>query len=1246
MHLNEFWTKIAAVSPEEFELYMNPKNLPHEFGKGHAKKVARDVVLYRLKNLDQVFSCILTTYGRPTALSSLLIRRGGIYGSLFQEGPIVRKLVPAEICILMGLINMQYLPNDWSEALLVLGNAIAVPHALIALLNCLNCIRDQWTLGRAQEIFADIMSQAIKAPDVCIRFDNEGYFVTKGETGGSQVPATVPIRQFARVTVKSPLLSFSIIVQTGLCIRQVLQMVTGESFPLHLEVMVHSNETVRFPLPHDMRVTDQDMNIAANVPSCLILSEAVASANDWPFIAVLHKHDILIIGRSNGMTGSDMHAAIMQAGRNLDDGPVVDFIGKHVPDNASPPNVVFVTIQSRVIDLWELVARPIVFRPMAEAFVTSCMVRDIHGFIHWLDRIGVHAIVRSLGWHFLVQLDVDSDDTPKDVILTSKSGRLSIQPNAICQLLMTKIFINQVKLIEERHRGDSPVQVSLKLWNTWVWSAPVDGSNTTDFIHEAWRVAHELFDEHVPIVLIAHGQRINRDFPIDQYAKIDDDGLKYLKMHLVIQLKGGGPSTPVSLQPAERSETSARPDAIDLRDLVLMNEHDPGRLLDLLVKELLETPESEQYLDADYLNSVAMRDEGPMLSLTGSVPTIVRFMRDLHATGIEEILQTLGWQTVMHIESSQDPAIVKMMIMPRIDMRCITKEVIVDFLISAVTMRTMPLPAFVPQGPQVRVRVKLWETWILDGMYPPDMPTKVFADPWAKAAALLAETSQMRMIGNGKRLNPDFPISEYVHNDEYGHPYLKVYLVLQLHGGGVAKQSNPTMIKQKNELARMLLESGGSLEEITVFTDQIINAAGVPAVSACMKTKDNPTRMSNLQKLAKTLNISMPAVKAGVADSKRPVQKKLEQNQFKQKDIRAEDFRPQTGFFRNEDGTPCPIISVIQHGVSGVAIANPEDALPWIRAPMKISQDELAILVLGECPSPSTCCNKIQIPAVASDDKPVILAVCMHQLGNKSVECKAPEDTNVQVGKTSVMALTIFQDEIEPEIWQQVVKSPVKTVFELLKAQGMELRPTTSPWGRSWRAEAAKAQPENATSLQFYARLPDSQVKECLRISGQKGVYTVLKTEDRRTDLTYAVVWLDLPLRELRVSSASLKASMGLVRITKGTKSSRGIRFHTDDYDESYKALKPSAIPTTHVTVKAVAKLSPTPVGANFDTVKEWLEMKQWKAKPLKSLGPQTWLIGFEHKVPDQWVSWGWTVDAYHMGRTKGQQACPSSHSW
>ena len=77
MPLDELWSQIAAVSQEEFDLYMDPKNMPREFGSQHAKRLAKkDVVQYRLKNLDQTFACILTTYGRPASISSMLIRRG------------------------------------------------------------------------------------------------------------------------------------------------------------------------------------------------------------------------------------------------------------------------------------------------------------------------------------------------------------------------------------------------------------------------------------------------------------------------------------------------------------------------------------------------------------------------------------------------------------------------------------------------------------------------------------------------------------------------------------------------------------------------------------------------------------------------------------------------------------------------------------------------------------------------------------------------------------------------------------------------------------------------------------------------------------------------------------------------------------------------------------------------------------------------------------------------------------------
>ena len=79
---------------------------------------------------------------------------------------------------------------------------------------------------------------------------------------------------------------------------------------------------------------------------------------------------------------------------------------------------------------------------------------------------------------------------PKEVILTANAGKLAIQPNAICQLVMTKIFFNQVRLIEGTLPRSDSVQISLKLWNTWIWHACIDDSNTTSVIHESGRVAH------------------------------------------------------------------------------------------------------------------------------------------------------------------------------------------------------------------------------------------------------------------------------------------------------------------------------------------------------------------------------------------------------------------------------------------------------------------------------------------------------------------------------------------------------------------------------------------------------------------------------------------------------------------------------------------------------------------------------------------------------------------------------------
>ena len=49
MDIDSYLIPFASLSSEEFELYMDPKNLPREFGSQHAKRNARDVVLYTVQ---------------------------------------------------------------------------------------------------------------------------------------------------------------------------------------------------------------------------------------------------------------------------------------------------------------------------------------------------------------------------------------------------------------------------------------------------------------------------------------------------------------------------------------------------------------------------------------------------------------------------------------------------------------------------------------------------------------------------------------------------------------------------------------------------------------------------------------------------------------------------------------------------------------------------------------------------------------------------------------------------------------------------------------------------------------------------------------------------------------------------------------------------------------------------------------------------------------------------------------------
>lgn len=414
------------------------------------------------------------------------------------------------------------------------------------------------------------------------------------------------------------------------------------------------------------------------------------------------------------------------------------------------------------------------------------------------------------------------------------------------------------------------------------------------------------------------------------------------------------------------------------------------------------------------------------------------------------------------------------------------------------------------------------------------------------------------------------------------------------------------------------------MEDISIFADKLVSTAGIPAVANCMKSNDFATRSSNIDKLAATLKLSVPPSKPIEASIRKNTSKRINVSGLKQEPVSAANFALQEGFFFCEDGSEAKACDNIKHGACGVALVDPVDAAPWIRQSMSITQDELALLVLGACPIESSECSRLDVPAITEQQAPVLLNCCLHQLGRKKVEFRRPVDISVSVEESCVVAITVFRDEVEAEFWEALIQSPVRAVFELVKTMSVQLETKSSPWGRTWRDLSGKCSATVASSLQFHIRIARSKIIDVLNISGQRGIYVAVKTEEKKADPQFAVLWLDLPLAELKVVAASNKKSLGLVRISRGSgaKTSRGIRFRTGDLQEVAKVLKPSAAAPMTVQIKFTAKLAPTPLGATYDTIKMLIETKKWQARPIKPLGAQAWLLGFEEKIDESWISW------------------------
>ena len=336
-------------------------------------------------------------------------------------------------------------------------------------------------------------------------------------------------------------------------------------------------------------------------------------------------------------------------------------------------------------------------------------------------------------------------------------------------------------------------------------------------------------------------------------------------------------------------------------------------------------------------------------------------------------------------------------------------------------------------------------------------------------------------------------------------------------------------------------------------------SASGPAIQKALSQYPEEKKLKAFAALASSLSITIPEPTKLQKDADLKTKNRLKGSDQRQKQLNVESLTIKRGYFVNEDSTDVVQRSTILPSSAGIAVMNWNDAKQWLNRAETISQDELAILVVGECHGGGHGnCKRLSVPLYDGDENPMIVSGCLHNLGRKEIQISKGDDSGVSVGASSIVCFTAFQEEMDINTWCAIRQNPVKVILDIVVDKEDSIQFPTPPWGRTWHDGKKKCKPEDAISLQFHARVSNGVLNKILKASGQMGVYTVVKTPDKKVSQDFQVVWLDGSTIDLSVLLPKVQCHQGLVRTFRSDgKINRGIRFLVKDFEAGFTVLKP-----------------------------------------------------------------------------------------
>jgi site-specific DNA-cytosine methylase len=466
----------------------------------------------------------------------------------------------------------------------------------------------------------------------------------------------------------------------------------------------------------------------------------------------------------------------------------------------------------------------------------------------------------------------------------------------------------------------------------------------------------------------------------------------------------------------------------------------------------------------------------------------------------------------------------------------------------------------------------------------------------------IMQLREVRLIHNGKRFaSGSFQLCDLQSDKQHATFYVGFAMC-----GGAGPAATKTQLKQhvRNAVAAWLLESNIELQWVHENLEKAIDDIGVKTLIPIIQQPSSSKRDSQLKQAFHDASVTLPDVPKQAISIQ-----SMRQKTRKKQVIMPEpmDYKVDCTYLLKQDDTQMNQINDFRANISGVYLTNGTGATPWLRENQTISPDELGLLVIGALPIVTTLpTTQIAMPCFNAQQQQVLLQVTLVQFGSKLIKVKEWDQTAMQSAKSKVCSLTMWKQDWTAEEWANAIQHTAVFLKEVFASEKLE-HAVDSTWGRSLRNGRQPATHRDATSVQVHAAIREDCFLPFLKATGYNKIWAAPKGEDGRIIDEYRVLWLPANYDHQRASTVTAKLS-GVAGLVRG-RSSMGVRICTGYFDTAWKVLYPQTPAPADVSNKLVFKAEPLPFGCNIDMLLEWGKHIGWKMRPLRAIGPKSWLL-------------------------------------